>query len=275
MRNHETRQAIKEAYKKIAQQNSSCCCSGFLDANSIAKLSSTIGYSSQEISKFSNANLGLGCGNPTLYAQIKEGDTVLDLGCGSGFDCFLAAEKVGKTGKVIGVDVTQEMIQRAQSSAKERDLTNVEFRLGDIEALPVQDVSVDVVISNCVINLCPDKQKVFREAYRVLKPKGRLSISDIVVTKPLSKELKESLAAYFACVAGAEQKDNYLAMIETAGFSDVQVLETKKFQLESLISDPAIQAALRLFGFSIESVKAKAVEAQDAVVSILVYAVKP
>jgi arsenite methyltransferase len=275
MRDPETRQAIKEAYRKIAQQNNNCCCSGFLDANTIAKLSNAIGYSNKEINQFRDTNLGLGCGNPTSYAQIKEGDNVLDLGCGSGFDCFLAAEKVGAKGKVIGVDMTKEMIKRAHRSAEEKQVTNLEFRLGDIENLPIPDTSVDVVISNCVINLCPNKPKTFQEAYRVLKPKGKLAISDIVLIEPLSNALEENLAAYFACISGAIQKENYLATVETAGFTNVEVLETKRFQLESLIDDSAIQMAIRLFGFSVEAVRIKAVEAQNAVVSILVYAVKP
>jgi arsenite methyltransferase len=170
------------------------------------------------------ANLGLGCGNPVALATLKKGETVLDLGSGAGFDAFLSANRVGKTGRVIGVDMTPEMMETACENAKKGGYKNVEFRLGDIESLPVDDNSIDVIISNCVINLSPDKPKVFKEAFRALKPGGRLMVSDIVLLKELPASLKESAEAYVGCVAGASKKDEYLKMIKDAGFKSVKAV---------------------------------------------------
>jgi ubiquinone/menaquinone biosynthesis C-methylase UbiE len=167
--------------------------------------------------------MGLGCGNPQAIASLRPGETVLDLGCGGGFDCFLAAKAVGESGRVIGVDMTPEMISKARQNAVKAGVSNVEFRLGEIENLPVADNSVDVIISNCVINLSPDKARVYKEAFRVLKRRGRLAISDIVATAPLPEEVKRDLALYAACVAGAAQMDDLRAMLRQAGFIRIRV----------------------------------------------------
>jgi SAM-dependent methyltransferase len=184
-----------------------------------------IGYSAAELQSIpEEARMGLGCGNPTALASLKEGEIVLDLGAGGGIDCFLASVAVGETGQVIGVDMTPEMLHRARDIAKKGGYDNVEFRLGEIENLPVADNTVDAIISNCVINLSPDKVRVFKEAYRVLKPGGRLMVSDIVLTGELPENIKNSLAAYAGCVAGASLKEDYLATIANAGFEKVEVV---------------------------------------------------
>jgi SAM-dependent methyltransferase len=216
------------------------------------------------------ANLGLGCGNPLAHAAIHEGDTVLDLGSGAGFDCFLASRKVGKTGRVIGVDMTPDMIARAWQNAKKAVITNVEFRVGEIESLPVADSAVDLIISNCVINLSPDKARVFSEAFRVLKPGGTLMVSDIVLDRDLPEAVLSSVAAYVGCLAGAVQKGVYLDLIRGAGFSEVEVLEETSYPIELMVNDPTAQAVLadislpkeelRRIGESVQSVKVRAVK---------------
>jgi len=197
------------------------CCS---PQQTVSK-SKAVGYTDEQLGAIPDgADLGLGCGNPTALASLKEGETVLDLGSGAGFDCFLAAGKVGKNGRVIGVDMTPEMLEKARENTRKGNYGNVEFRLGEIENLPVADNSVDIVISNCVINLAPDKRKVFTEAFRVLKPGGRLMISDIVLLKELPDAIKSSVDAYTGCIAGASRKEDYLATIASAGFQDVEVV---------------------------------------------------
>ncbi|OGW04791.1 MAG: arsenite S-adenosylmethyltransferase, partial [Nitrospinae bacterium RIFCSPLOWO2_02_FULL_39_110] len=170
-------------------------------------------------------NLGLSCGNPVAIASLQEGETVLDLGSGAGIDCFLAANRVGDRGRVIGIDMTPEMIERARENARKGNFKNVEFRLGYIENLLVEDNSIDVVISNCVINLAPDKSRVFKEIYRVLKPGGRMIVSDIVLTGKLPSRIKNNVNAYVGCIAGAVQMDDYLKMIEDAGLSSSAILQ--------------------------------------------------
>jgi SAM-dependent methyltransferase len=193
------------------------------DAGDISK---GLGYTDADLAAVpEGANLGLGCGNPLAFSALKEGDAVLDLGSGAGFDSFLAARTVGKTGKVIGVDMTPEMIAKATANATAGGYDNVEFLLGDIEALPLPDNSVDVAISNCVINLAPDKEKVFTELYRVLRPGGRLMVSDLVLLKELPERVRTSVDAYVGCVAGAILKDQYLAVIRGAGFEDVRIVD--------------------------------------------------
>ena len=171
----------------------------------------------------SGANLGLGCGNPLATALLKAGDVVLDLGSGAGFDAFLAAKKVGSRGKVFGVDMTEEMLEKARGNAKKGGFTNVEFKKGDIENLPLDDSSVDVVISNCVINLAPDKAKVFKETYRVLKTGGRLMVSDVVLVKPLPDNLKNDKDLLIGCVSGAILKEDYLNLLKQTGFTDITI----------------------------------------------------
>lgn len=212
---------VKESYANIAK--SGCCCS----CNS-AKTAKEIGYSDEELNNVPEANLGLGCGNPTALGEIKQGETVLDLGSGAGIDCFLASKKVGKKGKVIGIDMTEEMLERAKSNAKKYGFSNVEFRLGEIEALPVEDSSVDVIISNCVINLSPDKEKVFREARRVLKASGKMYVSDIVLLEELTEEQRKDEKLIAGCVGGALLKEDYLNIIKKAGLKAKILHEDKE-----------------------------------------------
>jgi SAM-dependent methyltransferase len=225
MKDKDVKKTVKKAYSKIATGSNSCCSCGCTGADSqVAKrISKEIGYSEAEMNVVPEANLGLGCGNPTALGQIKEGDVVLDLGSGGGFDCFIASRKVGKTGKVIGVDMTEEMVNKAKGLAKKNGYANVEFRLGDIEDLPVESGTIDVVISNCVINLAPDKSKVFKEAYRVLKTGGRMYVSDIVLLQELSEEQRNDEELLSGCVAGALLRQDYIEKIKQAGLK-VRVL---------------------------------------------------
>ena len=231
MKEKEVKKVVRKAYSKIATNSNSSCCQcgcGTLDKQTIKKLSKSIGYSEEEMNAVPEANLGLGCGNPTAFSNIKEGDTVLDLGSGAGFDCFLASMKVGKTGKVIGLDMTEEMIAKARILAKEHGYSNVEFRLGDIEKISLDDNSVDVIISNCVINLAPDKAKVFKEAYRVLKSGGKMYVSDIVLLGKLTEEQLDDEDLLSGCVAGALQKDDYIEKVRQTGFKINIVGEDKE-----------------------------------------------
>jgi arsenite methyltransferase len=223
MNDKDLQQKVKETYGNIAREGGSCCgTSASCSCSSDSSLSLQIGYSEKELQKIPrNADLGLGCGNPGAFASLTDGEIVLDLGSGAGIDCFIAAEKVGKTGKVIGVDMTPEMVEKAQRNAEKSVYSNIEFKLGSIENLPVEDDSIDVVISNCVINLVPDKQRVFEEIYRVLKPGGRFVVSDIVLTQDLPESISQSVEHYVACIAGAELKNRYITYIEKAGFIDI------------------------------------------------------
>lgn len=231
-----------------------------------------MGYSVEELAAIpEGADLGLGCGNPTALASLKEGEVVVDLGAGAGIDCFLAADAVGPNGRVIGVDMTAEMIERARANAKRNGCSNLEFRLGEIEHLPVADSSVDAIISNCVINLSPDKDQVFREAFRVLKPGGRVMVSDIVLLKDLPEAVMSSVAAYTGCVAGASRKEEYLAKIKAAGFRDVSVIDESVFPLEMMANDPTVKAVIDSLGMSPEMLAGLA----RSVASVHVRAVKP
>ena len=257
MEKKEIKKIVKEGYAKAASQGSSCCSSGSCCSSSSNawNVSKTVGYTDDELNAVpEGANLGFGCGNPVALASLKEGDVVLDLGSGAGFDAFLSAQRVGKAGKVIGVDMTPEMVAKAQENARKGHYSNVEFRLGEIEKLPVEDNSIDAIISNCVINLSPDKETVFKEAYRVLKAGGRLMVSDLVLAKDLPKQIKESVEAYVGCLAGAIKKDEYLKLIRMAGFEDVLVVSESSYPVDAMFDN--------LKG------------AQDAVVSIKVSAVK-
>ena len=213
------REEVRRRYGATASGKSTCaddCCTS-TDATAL-------GYSAEEaVAAPESANLGLGCGNPLAIASLREGQVVLDLGCGAGFDCFLAARAVGKSGRVIGVDMTHEMLTKARNSAQKNGFANVEFRLGEIEALPVADNSIDVIISNCVINLSPEKQRVFDEAFRVLKPEGRLAVADMVATAPLPDEIKTDWAAYTGCMAGASQITELQRMLEASGFKNINI----------------------------------------------------
>jgi len=233
------KKVVREGYGKIAKQGASCgCSSSCCGTNSAEDISKSVGYSLEEINAVpEGANLGLGCGNPIALASLKEGETVLDLGAGAGFDAFLAAQRVGKRGRVIGVDMTEEMLERARANAKKGNYSNVEFRHGEIEKLPVEGNSIDVIISNCVINLSPDKKQVFKEAYRVLKPGGRLMVSDLVLTKELPEKIKNSIEAYVGCLVGAAMKDDYLDYIKKAGFKDVRVVSQSNYPVDAMFSE--------------------------------------
>ena len=214
---------VKKSYANIVTSQSGCGC-GCGSAKAISK---SIGYSDEEMNVVPEANLGLGCGNPIALGKIKKGDVVLDLGSGAGFDAFLAAKRVGDSGKVIGVDMTEEMIAKAKENAEKYSYKNVEFRLGDIESLPVDDNSIDIIISNCVINLAPNKLKVFKEAYRVLKTGGRMYISDIVLLDNLTEEQKNDETLIAGCVGGALLKDDYITIIKESGL-EVNILGENK-----------------------------------------------
>jgi SAM-dependent methyltransferase/N-acetylglutamate synthase-like GNAT family acetyltransferase len=219
--------AVRERYGAIASRGGSCCAGSGCGCG---EASLEIGYDPAELAAApEGSNLGLGCGNPVALASLKEGDVVLDLGSGAGFDAFLAARQVGPTGRIIGVDMTPEMLGRARALAAKHGFANVEFRQGDIEDLPVERGTVDVIISNCVINLAPDKRKVFREAFRVLKPGGRLMVSDLVLLAPLPEALRRDLDAYAACLAGALPKEDYLDAIRAAGFTGIEVVRESAY----------------------------------------------
>ena len=275
MKEETIKKTVREGYAQIAKQNSCCCgqvssCCG--SANLAQEISKSIGYSDEELEAVpEGANLGLGCGNPVALASLKEGETVLDLGSGAGFDCFLAADKVGQNGSVIGVDMTPEMIERARENASKGNYQNVEFRLGEIENIPAADSSVNVIISNCVINLAPDKNRVFKEAFRVLKPGGRLMVSDIVLLKDLPDFIKSSVQAYIGCISGAIKKDEYIEAIKAAGFHEVSIVDETTFPIESMVNDPTAQAIIKTLKITPEDVK----EFGSSVISMKVSAFKP
>ncbi|MFH1244283.1 MAG: arsenite methyltransferase [bacterium] len=232
------KKVVKESYAKIAQ-SSECCCNCGCDSNNKAqRQSGKMGYSQSEMDKApQGSNLGLGCGNPTAIASLKEGEVVLDLGSGAGFDAFLASPKVGTTGKVIGVDMTDEMLEKARENASKGNYSNVEFRKGDIESLPIDGATIDAIISNCVINLAPNKDKVFKEAYRVLKTGGRLMVSDVVLIRSLPEKIKNDKELLVGCVSGAILKEEYLNLLREAGFTDVTIYkETPAFLEEYAVS---------------------------------------
>jgi len=267
MKEKNIKKAVREGYARIAAGGSCCpgqaasCCG---QADQAIEISSNLGYSRQDMEKVpEGSNLGLGCGNPIAMASLKSGEAVLDLGSGAGFDCFLAADRVGPSGKVIGVDMTPEMIDRARDNARKSGMTNVEFRPGEIEDLPVADSTIDIVISNCVINLSPDKAGVFKEVFRVLRPGGRIMVSDIVLEKELPDTIKDDISAYVSCISGAILKDDYLNTIAGAGFDDIKVLEEASFPISYIVSDDTVKSSDMLDGL------------KDTVISIKVSANKP
>jgi SAM-dependent methyltransferase len=246
------RTAVRANYGRIATQELiGGCCGGGTSCGTGSSPSRALGYSEAELANVpSGADLGLGCGNPQAIAELKPGERVLDLGSGAGFDAFLAARQVGPTGRVIGVDMTPEMIAKARANARKIHADNVDFRLGEIERLPVADDSIDVIMSNCVINLSPDKPSVFREAYRVLAPGGRVAITDVVALRPIPPELLADMAAYTGCVSGAALAEDVERMLREAGFSDMSVSiraesgEFVKEWLPHLRADQYIASAL-------------------------------
>ncbi len=252
-RNDEVRDSVRQTYAQVAKTAGGCCGKPVVQPIS----GEALGYSSADLESVpEGAEMGLGCGNPQAIAALKPGETVLDFGSGGGFDCFLAARQMGKTGKVIGVDMTPEMLAKARANTIKGNYSNVEFRLGEIEHLPVADESVDVILSNCVINLSPDKRRVFTEAFRVMKPGGRLAISDVVATAPMSETMKQDLALHACCVAGAVPVAEVEDALRAAGFEQVRV-ETK----------PESREFIRDW--------APGLKVEDYVVSAIIEAVKP
>jgi len=269
------KKSVRDRYARAAKTSSSCCGTspcGMDDARVDGKSSLLVGYSAGELESIpEEANLGLGCGNPAALAGLKKGEVVLDLGSGAGIDCFLAARKVGPQGRVIGVDMTPEMIDKARANARSGGFTNTEFRLGEIENLPVADGSVDAIISNCVINLSTDKPRVFKEAFRVLRPGGRLMVSDLALQKPLPPAIRESVEAYVACIAGALVKDQYLDAIRKAGFKDIKVVSEKAFPAELVLEDSLVPEVTKKLNLKREEVA----EHASSVLSLSVSAFKP
>jgi ubiquinone/menaquinone biosynthesis C-methylase UbiE len=233
LKEEQIKKHVKNRYSRIAKSSASCCPSGECGGISFKEQARMIGYSDKDLEKIpAEANMGLGCGNPVALADLKVGETVLDLGSGGGMDVFLAAKKVGSTGRIIGVDMTKAMIEKAEKTAEKYGYKNVEFRIGEIENLPLEDDSVDVIISNCVINLSPDKKQVFQEAYRVLKPNGRMHISDIVTEGKLPTKVLKNLDAWAACVSGAMEKKEYLKVIEETGFKKIKVVSESSYEFD-------------------------------------------
>jgi len=274
MREREIKRAVREGYARIAKRatsnyaSDSCCgCTDLPD-----EISKRLGYTDEEIQAAPpGSNLGLGCGNPVALASIMKGEIVLDMGAGAGFDCFLASNQVGQSGKVIGVDMTSEMVEKARANARKGGYMNIDFRQGDLENMPVADNYVDVVISNCVINLVPNKDRAFKEAFRVLKPGGRLAVSDIVLLRDLPEFVKRSTDAYIGCLAGAIMKEDYLNIIKSVGFMNIKVMDETAFPIESLVSESA--------GSPIQDMPERTQEqlrdVSDSVSSIKVIATKP
>ncbi len=224
MKDQDIKKIVRKSYARAAKRRSCCGPAPAADSQCCPDTKSKgMGYTTQDVAAVpEGSNLGLGCGNPVAIASLNEGETVLDLGSGAGFDCFLAAQKVGEKGRIIGVDMTPEMIDKARENAQKSKYENVEFRLGEIEHLPAADNSVDVIISNCVINLAPDKYEVMKEAYRVLKPGGRIAISDLALRKELPKKIRDNMEAYVSCVAGAIHIDEYKKAVADAGFKNIK-----------------------------------------------------
>jgi ubiquinone/menaquinone biosynthesis C-methylase UbiE len=272
---HEIKKQVRDRYSRAAKKSESCCapapCGCGTAGRGEERTSRLVGYSAEELASIpEDADLGLGCGNPAALAGLKKGETVLDLGSGAGIDCFLAAKKVGPTGRVIGVDMTPEMLDRARENARQSRSTNVEFRLGEIENLPAADGSVDVIISNCVINLSTDKDQVFREAFRVLRPGGRMMVSDLALRKLLPPAIRESVAAYVACIAGALVRDDYLDAIRKAGFKDVEVVSEKAFPAELVLEDSLAPEVIK----KLDLPQAELMDHVASVLSLSVRAVK-
>jgi len=287
--------AVRERYAGTATAGSSCCGSGAGAAARTASIAGTvtvggccsgsataspdrpmtseeIGYASADLADIpEGADLGLGCGNPLAVLELREGETVLDLGSGRGIDCFIAAKRVGPSGRVIGVDMTPEMIDRARRNAAAGDYPNVEFRLGEIEHLPVADGTVDAIISNCVINLVPDKRQVFADALRALRPGGRLSVSDIVLLGEVPVAIRDSVEAYVACLSGAVMRDDYLQMLRDAGFTDVEVTSEQRFTLDDVVSADLVEEYARF----VDGDRTALEDAASKFASVRVRAVKP
>ncbi|MHB1342325.1 MAG: arsenite methyltransferase [Coriobacteriia bacterium] len=266
------KEAVRDRYAGFATTGTSCCApsSGCGCGCGADSASTALGYDPAELAEIpAGADLGLGCGNPLALADIKPGETVLDLGSGAGIDCFLAAKRVGPTGHVIGVDMTPEMIARARANAAQSALANVEFRLGEIENMPVESGMVDAIISNCVINLVPDKSRAFAESLRVLAPGGRFVVSDVVLQGEIPEGLRESVTGYVACLSGAVLESEYLAGLRDAGFVDVEVLERVPYVTDA--EDPFVREIALSAGVAPED----AADVASLFSSVRVRAVKP
>lgn len=258
-----TRDQVQAAYAQVAKTGGSCCGPSSCGAEDTAR---KLGYSEDEVSAGDGANLGLGCGNPTAVAELRPGELVVDLGSGAGFDAILCARRVGPTGRVIGVDMTPEMLAKARANVARLGLPQVTFREGVIEDLPLRDGVADVVISNCVINLSTDKAKALAEAFRVLKPGGRLRVSDVATTRPISEESRKSVAAWTACLSGALTTDEYRSILEEVGFTAVELQVESGFGFNGLVAGPDPIA---------QGVPASLRSEADAFVSVRVLATKP
>lgn len=275
VKNLEIKENVKKSYSKIALSPvgaTSCCGPSSSGCGPSAQTTSAVlGYTKTELENLpEGSDLGLGCGNPTALASIKPGEVVLDLGSGAGIDCFIASAKTGDKGKVIGVDMTPAMIERAQKNAEKGGYHNVEFRLGEIENLPVKDNEVDLIISNCVINLVPDKLQAFKEMRRVLKPGGRIMISDIVLEGKLPDSLTDSIAAHSACISGAVLKDEYLGAIQEAGLENISVISQSKAPVDFWLASSETTQIAEEFGVTLNEAKS----AIDSISSVLVTATK-
>ncbi len=257
------RKLVSQSYGKIAQRSS--------DPRGTAATARKVGYAEEQLEAVpEGANLGVGCGNPTAIDALRPGEVVVDLGCGAGMDSFLAARSVGPKGHVIGIDMTDAMLEKARTNARAAEIENVEFRKGYIEALPIEDESVDVIISNCVINLSPEKNKVYAEAYRVLRPGGRVMVSDVVLERELPGEVLHSIEAYMGCVGGASLREPYLQTIREAGFKEVRVEREACFGDTIDLDDPEIAAAMKRLGVGADQARAYG----SAVTSLHIFARK-
>lgn len=276
--NHEQiKNNVKSGYADILKRNTKKsfipnifqCCNPKEIAADIGK---KIGYSEEELQDVpKDANLGIGCGNPTALASIKKGETILDLGSGAGFDCFLASKQTGETGKVIGVDITPEMVKQAKKNAAKGNYKNVEFKIGEIEHLPIEKESIDLIISNCVINLSSQKEQVFKEAFRVAKPNGRIMISDIILLNDLPEYVMNSVEGHLACLAGAVKKEDYINAISSAGFTEITIDKQSTFPIELMLNDPIAEKIVRENRLTHEDISAIA----NSIASITISAVKP
>jgi arsenite methyltransferase len=265
LKEDEVRKKVREGYGKIAKTEKCGCGCG-------SEVSESVGYSKAELESVPmEADMNLGCGNPVALASLKEGEIVIDLGAGGGLDCFLAAKKVGPNGRVIGVDMTPEMLDKARANCRKGGYKNVEFRLGEIENLPVADNTADVIISNCVINLSPEKQRVFKEAFRALKPGGRLMISDMVLLQDIPEAVKNNVLAYIGCISGAEMKSTYIQMIKKAGFNEIKIVEETTLKPEQILSDATALSIMKELNIT----RKQAEEIVGSVASLKISAIKP
>ncbi len=274
MKSKNVKDSVVSSYSKLAKiangnplSNLFACCNPAQQSNKIA---SSIGYTEAQIQEVpENSNLGVGCGNPSALAEIQKGETVVDLGSGAGFDAFIVSREVGPEGKVIGVDLSDDMIALANKNAQDREYQNTGFIKGDIESIPLENNIADHVISNCVINLSERKDKVFNEAYRILKPGGRLAISDIILEKELPDFIKDSLVGHVACVSGAEKLDDYLSYIKKAGFQNVEIIHKKEFPLELMLLDPQLLKIAKLMDFDVDSEQARDIASRVKSISLV------